>query len=218
MIGAGPAGLMAGTNLVRWGYKVLIIDDRPEATTAGRADGLHPRTVEVLANMGFEGAMRKHEPGICRILNFWITASDKLTRMASLPACPPSVDTRYPHTMNLHQGLIEGLFIDDLAKHGVTVDRPRAFKSFDVDQTLDSDYPVTVHMQSGNDSSERSVYTRYLLSGEGAHSITRKQLGIQTEWKEGAASTYGVVDGEVDTDFPDIRVHFVKLAGTSTIG
>lgn len=42
-----PAGLMASTALTSYGLSVLHIDNRPEPTTAGRADGIQPRTIEV---------------------------------------------------------------------------------------------------------------------------------------------------------------------------
>lgn len=66
VIGAGPAGLMCATGLARAGVKVRIIDNRcvcsfivgcarstdscrrPVNVPAGRADGIQPRTIEVL--------------------------------------------------------------------------------------------------------------------------------------------------------------------------
>lgn len=36
IVGAGPAGLMLATNLVRFGIKATVIDDRPDQTSAGR--------------------------------------------------------------------------------------------------------------------------------------------------------------------------------------
>lgn len=43
---------MADLCLTTFGYKVLHIDNRSETTQAGRADGLQPRTLEVLRNIG----------------------------------------------------------------------------------------------------------------------------------------------------------------------
>ncbi|KAI9616242.1 hypothetical protein KEM48_005271 [Puccinia striiformis f. sp. tritici PST-130] len=52
IVGAGPAGLMASLCLHTFGLSVLHIDNRPEPTSAGRADGIQPRTLEVLRNIG----------------------------------------------------------------------------------------------------------------------------------------------------------------------
>lgn len=44
IVGAGPAGLMSAASLARFGgHKVLVVDERSEPTTAGRADGIQPR-------------------------------------------------------------------------------------------------------------------------------------------------------------------------------
>jgi phenol 2-monooxygenase len=48
VIGAGPAGLFAAHALKRNGIDVRIIDKRPVKVAAGQADGIQPRTVEVL--------------------------------------------------------------------------------------------------------------------------------------------------------------------------
>lgn len=52
IIGAGPAGLMLTTNLVRFGIKVAILDERSGPTATGRADGLQPKTIETLRQLG----------------------------------------------------------------------------------------------------------------------------------------------------------------------
>lgn len=36
IVGAGPAGLMLATNLVRFGVKAMVIDDRADQTPVGR--------------------------------------------------------------------------------------------------------------------------------------------------------------------------------------
>ncbi|EGG09012.1 uncharacterized protein MELLADRAFT_115864 [Melampsora larici-populina 98AG31] len=52
IVGAGPAGLMASLCLRTFHFDVLHVDDRPEPTSAGRADGIQPRTLEVFRNIG----------------------------------------------------------------------------------------------------------------------------------------------------------------------
>jgi phenol 2-monooxygenase len=51
VVGAGPAGLMLATNLVRLGIKIKILDDREGQTVTGRADGLQPKTIETLRQL-----------------------------------------------------------------------------------------------------------------------------------------------------------------------
>jgi len=52
IIGAGPAGLFAAHGLAQAGVAVRIIDQLPEGVLAGQADGVSPRTIEVLQNYG----------------------------------------------------------------------------------------------------------------------------------------------------------------------
>lgn len=51
VVGAGPAGLMLAANLIRFGLKTTVLDDRPDKTSTGRADGLQPKTIETLKQM-----------------------------------------------------------------------------------------------------------------------------------------------------------------------
>lgn len=47
-------------NLVRFGIKVDVVDNRPDKTATGRADGLQPKTIETLKQMRLaEPVMRK---------------------------------------------------------------------------------------------------------------------------------------------------------------
>lgn len=59
VIGAGPAGLMAANALSSFGIKVRIIDQRPESVATGQADGIQPRTVEVLQSYGLAARLLK---------------------------------------------------------------------------------------------------------------------------------------------------------------
>lgn len=48
VIGAGPSGLMAAHGLARNGVNVRVVDKRPVSVASGQADGVMPRTLEVL--------------------------------------------------------------------------------------------------------------------------------------------------------------------------
>lgn len=51
VVGAGPSGLMLADNLVRFGIQTKVLDNRPDATETGRADGIQPKTIETLRQM-----------------------------------------------------------------------------------------------------------------------------------------------------------------------
>ncbi|KAJ8589549.1 hypothetical protein M405DRAFT_817771, partial [Rhizopogon salebrosus TDB-379] len=54
IVGAGPAGVMCGNALAAAGVCVKVVDQRSLKVTSGQADGIQPRTIEVLQVSCFE--------------------------------------------------------------------------------------------------------------------------------------------------------------------
>ncbi|EEH41973.2 phenol 2-monooxygenase [Paracoccidioides lutzii Pb01] len=205
IIGAGPVGLLASLCFSKWGYKVKHIDNRPVPTKTGRADGIQPRSLELLRNLGIKRKLMAHDPARVYDVAFWdpLPGGNGIHRTGSWPSCPSFIDTRYPFTTLLHQGLIERAFIEELAKNNTTIDRPWTIVGFQNDGK-DNAYPVKVRLKDLDTNVEEVVRTKYLFSGEGARSFVRRQLGIQIFHKDPIAHVWGVMDGVVRTDFPDI--------------
>ncbi|KUJ23114.1 uncharacterized protein LY89DRAFT_605831 [Mollisia scopiformis] len=206
IIGAGPVGLLLSTCLARWGYKIKHIDNRPEPTKTGRADGIQPRSLDLLRNMGLKPAIMAHEPAKVYEVAFWDPSSNGIHRTGTWASCPSFIDARYPFTTLLHQGLIERVFISDLEKNGVTIQRPWTIKGFKTDEKVDSEYPVEVDLEHVDGKGKETVRAKYLFSGEGARSFVRDQLKIGIKHKDPIAHVWGVMDGVVKTDFPDIKM------------
>jgi len=208
IIGAGPVGLLLSTCLARWGYKIKHIDNRPEPTKTGRADGIQPRSLDLLRNMGLKPAIMKHQPAKVYEVAFWdpSTTAKGIHRTGTWASCPSFIDARYPFTTLLHQGLIERVFIADLEKNGVEIQRPWTIKGFTTDETADPEFPVEVDLEHVDGKGRETVRARYLFSGEGARSFVREQLKIGIKHKDPIAHVWGVMDGVVETNFPDIKV------------
>ncbi|KAH9945759.1 hypothetical protein B0H21DRAFT_822837 [Amylocystis lapponica] len=117
----------------------------------------------------------------------------------------------------LHQGGIEGIFLDSMRVCGVEVERaivPTAIQvSEDISELQDpTAHPVRVvlkHLEAPSGHSDvEVVYAKFVVGADGAHSWVRKQFAIPMEGEQtvvGPAYTWGVVDIVPDTDFPDIR-------------
>ena len=212
IVGAGPVGLMLSTCLARWGYRIRHIDNRAEPTATGRADGIQPRSLDLLRNMGLKSAIMAHEPARVYEVAFWDPPKSGLgiARTGTWASCPNFIDARYPFTTLLHQGLIERAFIADLEDHGVRIQRPWTIKGFKSDPSEDSEYPVQVDLEHVDGTARESLRAKYLFSGEGARSSVRQQLGIAIRHKDPISHVWGVMDGVVRTDFPDIKVSIAK--------
>lgn len=207
IIGAGPVGLVLSVCLARWGYKIKHIDNRPNPTPTGRADGIQPRSLDLLRNMGLKRKIMAYEPAKVYEVAFWdpSSAGKGIHRTGTWASCPKFIDSRYPFTTLLHQGLIERVFIEDLNKNGTDVHRPWKIIGFKNDGE-DETYPVEVNLEHVDTREKETVRTKYLFSGEGAKSFVREQLGIAIRHKDPIAHVWGVMDGVVRTDFPDIKV------------
>ncbi|KAF4549157.1 FAD-binding domain-containing protein 3 [Elsinoe fawcettii] len=207
VVGAGPVGLLLTTCLARWGYKIKQIDMRPTPTPTGRADGIQPRSLDLLRNMGLKRDIMAHEPAKVYEVAFWDPSAQAkgIHRTGTWASCPEFIDARYPFTTLLHQGLIERVFIKDLAKNGVEIQRPWRITGFEKDGK-DEEYPIVVSTAHVDGDERQTMRTKYLFSGEGARSFIREKLGVGITHKDPIAHVWGVMDGPVRTDFPDIKM------------
>ncbi|GAC73883.1 hypothetical protein PANT_9d00315 [Moesziomyces antarcticus T-34] len=228
IIGAGPAGLMLATSLARFGgFDVLVIDERSEPTTAGRADGIQPRTIEVLKNMEPLGSefFDRSAPSYER--TFWDPRSDGqrgIERTRRVQSFPTDMEIQDNCTLGLQQGLIEGGFLRDMERHGQRVTRPWAYQSFEM--TDDPTYPVTVTLEkmkpvleSTNEGGApisiikptgetKTIRTKYLVGCDGGRSRLRKTLEERHEFTfngDWVDTLWAALDCVVETNFPDVR-------------
>lgn len=206
-VGAGPVGLLLSVCLARWGYKIKNVDNREVPTLAGRADGIQPRSLHLLRNMDLKRQIMAHQPAKVYEVAFWDPQSGGkgIHRTGNWAACPKFIDARYPFTTLLHQGLIERVFIDDLHQNGADVQRPWTITGFRND-AQNKTYPVEVDLKHMQTDEKETVRAKYLFSGEGARSFIRDKLGVKLRHKDPISHVWGVMDGVVRTDFPDVKV------------
>ena len=207
IVGAGPVGLVLSDNLARWGYKIKHIDNRSEPTATGRADGIQPRSMDMLKNLGLKRDFMANNPARVYEVAFWdpTDGGRGIHRTGTWASCPRFIDTRHPYTTLLHQGFIERIFIKDMAKYGTKVQRPWTIAGFR--RVPDDEYPVEVDLMHVKTREGETVRAKYLFSGEGGKSFVREKLGIEMQYKDPIQHVWGVMDGVVRTDFPDIKVY-----------
>ncbi|KAK3946450.1 putative fad binding domain-containing protein [Diplogelasinospora grovesii] len=162
--------------------------------------------------MGLKTAIMAHKPARVYEVAFWDPPksgkdrSKGIVRTGTWASCPGFIDARYPFTTLLHQGLIERVFIADLNKNGVQIQRPWTIAGFTSDEKANPEYPVTVQLEHVDGTSSETIQARYLFGGEGARSFIREQLKIGIKHIDPISHVWGVMDGVVKTDFPDIKM------------
>lgn len=202
VVGAGPAGLMLAANLVRFGIKTTILDNRPDKTSTGRADGLQPKTIETLKQMRL--ATRLLEQGVKFYdICFWSSSPEHpMKRTGREVHYPPVVDLLDPYMILVHQGMVEEVFLDDLAARGVEVQRNSQFLAYE--SRAGEGRALKIEYLDRSTGATRFIASDYLVGCDGAHSQVRKS--IPNALGEGSSSDaiWGVLDGELVTDFPDL--------------
>ncbi|KAI0156237.1 FAD binding domain-containing protein [Pestalotiopsis sp. NC0098] len=197
IVGAGPAGLMLATTLTRFGIQTQILDERPDQTAVGRADGIQPKTIETFRMLGIADELMRLA---IKIYDICIWRDGK--RVGRETHYPDSiVDLVEPYILIGHQGMIEKAFLDDLHQRGVEVKRSHRFSSCHVAKDTNS-YPVEVHSQFNVTQEDKILRANYVVGCDGAHSSVRNMIFDSP--RTAGSSIWGVLDGELDTDFPDI--------------
>jgi pentachlorophenol monooxygenase len=191
--GAGPIGMTAAIELARRGIACRIVDPLIEPPQYAKAVGVQPRTLEVFEGMGV----------LRRILDAAVLMRGQIVyvngeRVSQLDMTLPN-DIPFGF-IAIPQYATEAILRDELAMHGVRVERGLRLSGF----TQDDD-GVTATLVG--DAGEQTVRAGYLVGADGAHSAVRKALGLTFE---GAAFEEQYMLGDVEVDWSMPRGYGVR--------
>ncbi|KAF2836622.1 hypothetical protein M501DRAFT_1007312 [Patellaria atrata CBS 101060] len=191
--GAGPSGLEVALSLVRQGVSFRIIDKAEGPLIAGRADGVQPRFLEILNSWGLAQEVHEEGPLIER------TAIYKDGKKLFFNRSHQS-DSRYRGLHIVTQGQIERIYIRDLLRHRMLVERSSTLSNFSVEEDGGT-HPVRVTIQNQRTGKEEEVRAKFLVGSDGGTSKIRKSLAIPFD----GISTdiyWGIMDCIYETDYP----------------
>ena len=177
IVGAGPAGLTSAATLAAAGVRSLLVERRLEPSKLPRATTISLRSMEIFRSWGLEPAIRAGGNDVEWVLwrcdtlarvdeGYGVavgipTASQAALVSPTSPACAP-------------QDHLERVLSDHVARAGAT-EVARGTELVDVDVRRDGVLATLRDIATGE---ERVVQARYLVVADGAHSRTRKALGI----------------------------------------
>ncbi|KAJ6051940.1 hypothetical protein N7460_002474 [Penicillium canescens] len=189
--GAGPSGLEVALSCLRQGLSFRIIDKNTSPLTAGRADGVQPRFLETLSTWGLATEVHEEGPLIERTA---IYHNGQLLHHGR----SHQSESRYRGLHIITQGQIERIFVRDLLRHKVLVERATTLKEYTVDDP--SPYPIHC-MLADEEGRETEVQAKFLIGSDGASSAIRHKLQIPFD----GISTdiyWGIMDCVFETDYP----------------
>src|SRR3954452_12918077 len=176
VIGAGPVGLCLSLALAQAGVRVVLIEtlnDDNFLEQVPRAGTNHPATLELFDRIGLYDLI---EPRgiIAPVFHYWDRHENKL--IAAFDHIHLKNDTRFPYVLQCERIKIVEEALKMARAHPLIDLRLRTtFNAFEQDADR-------VIARVSNPAGEEDVIEgRYIVSGEGARSIVRKDLGIEFE-------------------------------------
>ncbi len=176
VIGAGPVGLCLSLALAQAGMEVCLIEALGEDNfldQVSRAGTNHPATLEMYDRLGL---YQKLEPRgiVAPVFQYWDRQEDKL--IAAFDHAHLKDDTRFPYVLQCERIKI----VDEarkLAKLMPNVELRLNTEFVSFSQDADGVTAMVINPAGERDA----IAGRYLVSGEGARSIVRRDLGIAFE-------------------------------------
>lgn len=209
VVGAGPTGLMLANWLTRLGVDHLVVDGKGGPTRESRALVLHPRSLEIYAQLGMvEPVLERAAHAVDVVPGFEARPSRGRLPVGDLGRGL----TAYPGLHVLEQSANEELLLDHLRRTGGPADDQDAVRWHTALRGIAQDADgVTVEVgppQDAPDSASHtsSVRARYVVGCDGAGSAVRHGLGVAFSgttspdvfWLVDAAGVTGLTDGTVN--------------------
>ena len=172
-----------------------LADKASQPLVAGRADGVQPRFLETLHSWGLATEVHEEGPLIER------TAIYKDGKKLMFNTSHQS-DSRYRGLHIITQGQLERIYIRDLLRHQILVERNTLITDFNVgsDQSASS-HPVQIRLKNDKTGIEETIHSKFLVGSDGGASAIRKKMQVPFD----GVSTdiyWGILDCKFESDYP----------------
>jgi 2-polyprenyl-6-methoxyphenol hydroxylase-like FAD-dependent oxidoreductase len=194
VVGAGPVGLAVAVGLRLHGHDVVVVDQQAAGANTSRACVIHPRTLEVLEQLGV--TKRLVDLGL-ELEDFAIRAGDRKL----IPVGFADLPTEYPFVTMIPQPVTEQVLLERLEELGGSVLRPYAATG--LTQTADG---AEVILDSGD-----VINAQYVVAADGMNSTIRELAGLKMPGNTLQISC-SLVDVRVDGGLPvdEVALYFAS--------
>jgi putative polyketide hydroxylase len=189
VVGAGPAGLVAGIVLGRYGINVAVVDKRSEGSTLSRATVISTRAMEILRSWGLEADVRSGAADV--VPRAWVTQSLASADGVEMPLGYPTADEAAAVSPAAPAWAAQDHLEPILRAH--LSDLPTAHLQFgaQVDDLHEDDDGVTLQLHSPG-SDRRQIRARFVIGADGAHSTTRAAADVAMEGRDDLAEFHRI--------------------------
>ena len=203
VVGAGPVGLYAALFFAKRGVRVRIIDEQYRGTTRSYALALHPRTLELLDEVGLTADLVAAGQWVDTIAFYGGGKRQHDVHLRNL-------QTRYPFVLVLPQSALESALERHLHDAGVEVEWSRRLVGLE-----QHEHGATARLHElGKESlgyayahtewvveKESTVQAAFVIGADGHRSQVRRELGIGFD-DVGPAQLFAVFELAQNKDTP----------------
>lgn len=195
IVGSGPAGASAALFLSEYGVENVVVERYRWLANTPRAHITNQRTVEIMRDVGLEGAVvEKATPQELMGDQVFCTsiAGEELARLRTWynhPRRKADHDLASPSKIcDLPQNLFEPILLDGAAARGTRVLFNTEYLSLEQD-----DSGVTATVRDRLDDSTYQIRARYLIGADGGQSKVAEDIGLPMEGQMGIAGSMNIV-------------------------
>jgi 2-polyprenyl-6-methoxyphenol hydroxylase-like FAD-dependent oxidoreductase len=192
IVGAGPSGLTACAELCRQGLSVRLVDKLAVPSPLSRAIGVQARTLEILDDMG--AASELLSAGLKLVGSTLYSGSETIAQVGF-----EELESRFPFVLAVPQSQTERVLAELVERRGGAVERGVELLSFSEEAEV-----VRAELRHADGKLER-VEANWLIGCDGAHSVARKQLGLDFEGAK-FPDSFALADVRIDWQLPRDRV------------